>query len=104
MTESRFKAASLLKYIFFKKYFSCHHADMCWPVMGSCVAVVDFSQTVVSCRNQPVKKLTMGYITNYSYCTAMVSSSVVDIFANTCKCIELKFSCMHDSNLQQYLP
>lgn len=36
-----------------------------------------FSQTVVSCRNQPVKKLTMGYITNYSYCTAMVSSSVI---------------------------
>ena len=54
-------------------------------------------QTVVSCRNQPVKKLTMGYITNYSYCTATVSSSVVDIFANTCKCIELKFACMHES-------
>lgn len=29
---------------------------------------------VFSYRNQPVKKLTMGYITNYSYCTATVSA------------------------------
>lgn len=42
-------------------------------MIGSCFVDADFSQTVVSCRNQPVKKLTMGYITNYSYCTATVS-------------------------------
>lgn len=39
--------------------------------------MIFFLLNVVSCRNQTVKKLTMGYITNYSYCTAMVSSSVV---------------------------
>lgn len=69
----------------------------------SCFVDVDFHKLLSPCRNQPVKKLTMGYITNYSYCTAMVSSSVFNILqarVNISKiCMSYIYSPSHGGSL-----
>lgn len=39
---------------------------------------VNTDSMLIIFRNQTVKKLTMGYTTNYSYCTATVSGIATD--------------------------
>lgn len=85
----RTKAASLLLHRNYK-YTYIFPTQRHVAMIGVCFVIADFSQTVVSCRNQPVKKLTMGYITNYSYCTVMVSSTINYCSADTCKYIKHK--------------
>lgn len=51
----------------------------------TCVVTVEkfnpLIETLLISRNQTVKKLTMGYITNSSYCTATVSVNYQNRFS-----------------------